>query len=423
MHDIATFILNVVVAITTVWTIKRFWGSFFEKKNSAASLKCVWIIFCVFQVISQYNNMDINVILTVGNAILLLLIAVCGYECKGIEKYFLLTVFCTIWALVEMFVFFLLSKTSLEAENLNAVGMVTSTLIMMALVYIIPIIWNKNNSGNISDSSYLCLLPVPIGSVFISITQFYFVANKTYLAISTSILLLFNIVIFEIYIQMNKRYLWEKERDVYVQQLNLISYNTLEQKKVMEDFQKEKHNLVNELIAIKGALESADKETIIRNIDKIIKNCNNKSVISDSGNAVVDAVINAKYAIAKDYGIEFQLKIFIPDELPIEQCDLGIVLGNAIDNAIEATKECENKDKVIQISMGVKKEAWILVIKNQYRHKIRRDKNGEILSTKMAECGHGYGIKSIKKIADIYQGEVFIENDNSIFSLTVVLNF
>ena len=52
---------------------------------------------------------------------------------------------------------------------------------------------------------------------------------------------------------------------------------------------------------------------------------------------MIDALLNTKYSIAKENGIQFLLKIFIPEELPINQCDLGVVLGNALDNAIEAT--------------------------------------------------------------------------------------
>ena len=43
---------------------------------------------------------------------------------------------------------------------------------------------------------------------------------------------------------------------------------------------------------------------------------------------MIDALLNTKYSIAKENGIQFLLKIFIPEELPVNQCDLGVVLGN-----------------------------------------------------------------------------------------------
>ena len=137
----------------------------------------------------------------------------------------------------------------------------------------------------------------------------------------------------------------------------------------------------------------------------------------------MDAIINFKYTAASKLDIKFNLKIFIPNEFPIDVCDIGIVLGNAIDNAIEAVKKCKNAEKIIEISMGVKKEAWVVVIKNPYEHKIEKNWTGIPVSTKKEKHRHGYGLKSIMKIADKYQGEVVIETKDGLFSLIIVLNF
>ena len=139
----------------------------------------------------------------------------------------------------------------------------------------------------------------------------------------------------------------EKEKTVYEQQIHMMTNNTKEQKKLMEDFHRERHDLINKLIVLKNEIEHGEKENVIREIDKIIENNHTENYISDSGNQVIDALLNTKYSIAKENGIQFLLKIFIPEELPINQCDLGVVLGNALDNAIEATEKCTGNDKDI----------------------------------------------------------------------------
>ena len=121
--------------------------------------------------------------------------------------------------------------------------------------------------------------------------------------------------------------------------------------------------MTNELVSLKGYIEKGDIDGIIENLDNIIHSNQYAEKISNSGNSTVDAIINFKYAAASKFDIKFSLKIFIPDEFPIDICDIGIVLGNAIDNAIEAVRECRNQKKIIEISMGVKKEAWVVVIK------------------------------------------------------------
>lgn len=423
MPELGDYILNFAMVIATVWFVNRFWGSFFERKKTSFLFVAVNILYCVFQMIRQSNKGHIDIIQTILNIILILIIAISGYRCAGKKKYFLLLLFYSSWSLLEELVYFFLRNIQIEQWDRNEIGVIISNILMIILIYIISVVWHKRNSEFMPDKFYLFLLLLPIGSIYIAINEFYSSNNKVSSIITISILILFNVIIFEIYIKMNELFAYEKEKTMYEQQLDIISYNTFEQKKIMEDFHEEKHNLVNELIALRGGIERCDREEAIKNLNKIIKQCHHVETVSNSGNSTVDAIINFKYAVAKEYGIEFSLKIFIPEELPIAQCDIGVVLGNAIDNAIEAVKDCKNKEKVIEISMGVKKEAWVLVIRNPYEHELKKDKTGMLLTTKQEKRIHGYGIKSIMRVAEEYQGEAIIDTENGLFSLTLVINF
>lgn len=423
MPELGDYILNFAMVIATVWFVNRFWGSFFERKKTSFLFVAVNILYCVFQMIRQSNKGHIDIIQTILNIILILIIAISGYRCAGKKKYFLLLLFYSSWSLLEELVYFFLRNIQIEQWDRNEIGVIISNILMIILIYIISVVWHKRNSEIMPDKFYLFLLLLPIGSIYIAINEFYSSNNKVSSIITISILILFNVIIFEIYIKMNELFAYEKEKTMYEQQLDIISYNTFEQKKIMEDFHEEKHNLVNELIALRGGIERCDREEAIKNLNKIIKQCHHVETVSNSGNSTVDAIINFKYAVAKEYGIEFSLKIFIPEELPIAQCDIGVVLGNAIDNAIEAVKDCKNKEKVIEISMGVKKEAWVLVIRNPYEHELKKDKTGMLLTTKQEKRIHGYGIKSIMRVAEEYQGEAIIDTENGLFSLTLVINF
>lgn len=214
----------------------------------------------------------------------------------------------------------------------------------------------------------------------------------------------------------------EKEKRVYEQQINIMSRTIEEQKKIMEAFREEKHNLVNALIVLRNYAENGDNVNMIDSLNHIIKGFVVGEKISNSGNGVVDAIINFKYVTAKRYQIRFNLKNFIPEQLPFHQCDMGIVLGNAIDNAIEAVKGCPPDKKTIDISMGIKKEEFIMMIKNYYEHSLRIDRSGNLVSTKQDCIRHGYGIKSIKRVAAKYHGEAFVEAENNEFVLTVIMS-
>lgn len=142
----------------------------------------------------------------------------------------------------------------------------------------------------------------------------------------------------------------------------------------------------------------------------------------ESKGKVIDALINVKYAIAKGKGIEFVLKIFIPEDLPINQCDMGIILGNALDNAIEATEKCRHSKKEIDIIMGIKKGSLVLVVKNPYENALKTDKAGNLVTTKKEFHLHGYGISSIRRVAEKYHGDIWVEDEEGQFVLTATMN-
>lgn len=180
--------------------------------------------------------------------------------------------------------------------------------------------------------------------------------------------------------------------------------------------------VLGEYIVLKNEIEDENRDVVIQKIDKVIQNCQSGEIISDTGNKCIDALINVKYATAKEKGIDFITKIFIPEELPIDQCDIGIALGNALDNAIEATDNSNLDTKKIEIVMGIKKRSLVLVVKNPFNGVLKMDKDGKLLSTKDECTKHGYGINSIIKVAEKYNGDVIIEEEDRKFIITVTMN-
>ncbi len=68
----------------------------------------------------------------------------------------------------------------------------------------------------------------------------------------------------------------------------------------MENFHREKHDWINELIVLKNEIEYENKAAVLQNIDRIIQNCQSGEIVSDTGNKCIDALINTKYATAKE---------------------------------------------------------------------------------------------------------------------------
>lgn len=425
MYNIGNLILNGTMVVTTYWIVNRFLGSVYEKRQGNGWSILVWIVYGIFQAYTQMNVGDASIITTLMSIILVTLISITTYYGFSKLNILIIVLFHAAWALVEMIVFFGMNLILTENIDINILGTIISKIIMVVSVYIFSLSWQKTNYGLIPLKYYIPLLLVPIGSIYIASEEFFSKSDTIQIMpsmITFSFLLLFNIIIWEIYSKVSQNFILEKEKAVYTQQINMMATNTEEQKRIMENFRREKHDWINKLIVLKNELQSENRELAIQEIDKIIQNSQMGQIISDTGNKCIDALINVKYTVARGKEIEFILKIFIPEELPIDQCDIGVVLGNLLDNAIEATEKCNKSERKIKIIMGIKKEALVMAIENPFEHQLQADKNGNLLSTKGDITKHGYGISSIKKVVEKYNGDVIIDTEDSIFSVTVTMN-
>lgn len=422
MSKYGDFILNVSMVSATIWIVNKFLQIFFEKKNKNTLTIILWMFFGVFQVIFEYNKGNASIWTTIISIIIVVLITNWGYNGSLKSKIAYVILFYVVWSILEMFVYFCMQSTSIRDNRSVIIGAVISKIVAFILINVLSMFWRKNDVNDIAITVYLILLFIPIGSIYIAVNEFFKEVGVVSSLIVFSILILINIIIFEIYSKLSENFKLEKEKAIYAQLVSAMSRSTEEQKKIMEEFYQEKHNLTNQLITLKESIEQCDRNNMVENLDNIINSYHTVASISDSGNNIIDAIINFKYTFAKKQGIDFYLKIFIPEKLPINQCDLGIIIGNAIDNAIESTQECISSKKIISILMRVKKGEFVIVIKNPYEHSLRKNGIGKLLSTKEEYSRHGYGVNSLERIAKQYDGEVLVETTDNIFSLTVIMN-
>ena len=425
MYEVGKSILNLMLLISTVWIIYRVLGTFFEKRKWTVLSLLSWGLLIIFQAFVEFRDQLASGIWMLTTTIsLVTLISVTCYQKAGIKKLLIVAFLYSFWSVTEIFVYTFISMLKMDARSTYDLGELLSKMTMIFFVFLLMLM-KKSYRNDISFRYNFLLMFVPIGSTFVLCNEYFLMKQKSgyFLSfISYGILLLINILVFEIYLKLMQLFRQENEQTAYICQLDFVANQINEQSRFTEEFHRERHDLANQLVVIRECVESGERENAVESLNRIIKSDDNGYSISRSGNAVVDAVINFKYAAARESGIRFILRIFIPEKLPIDQCDLGIVLGNALDNAIEAAGACPEEDRRIEIHMGVKKEALILIVKNPYAHTLKHSEAGELLSTKKDSQRHGYGLKSIKRTAERYFGEVLIDGKNRIFTLTVILN-
>lgn len=231
-----------------------------------------------------------------------------------------------------------------------------------------------------------------------------------------------NIIIFNLYLKLSKEKELEKHNTVYEQQLELCNRHIYENETIMKDFRNARHNLKQHFIVLIEMLEDKENKEASDYLRKLIDTEVLRNVgISKTGNIVVDSLINAKYCIATKLDIKFEVVVHIPMQLPFHGADISVLLGNILDNAIEAAIKIPEENRYIKCFMRYENSVLIITVINAFSGKVLKGKDGKLITNKSDSGNHGIGLESVNKIANKYHGSAIIEIKEETFVIKVVL--
>ena len=142
--------------------------------------------------------------------------------------------------------------------------------------------------------------------------------------------------------------------------LKLIEYQTAqseqhlsEVRSIHKEMRGYKHDFHHHLQTLKGQLEAGEVTRALAYIEQLDDQLMNVDTLLKTGNVSLDAILSAKIAQAKEAGIAVTVKANVPDKLLITDLELSIVIGNLLDNAIEACKTVQT-ERFMRIFIGMK---------------------------------------------------------------------
>lgn len=143
--------------------------------------------------------------------------------------------------------------------------------------------------------------------------------------------------------------------------------------------------------------------------------------ISNSGNIVIDSLIGYWYVTAQNKRIIFKTDICIPMIMPFKGADLSLILGNLLENAVEAAEKVE-ENRYINVKMKFDKNNLLLFVDNSYKGKLLKTRDNRLKSTKSDAENHGVGLASVYRAVAKYHGSVVIEDSEpGKFKIRIVL--
>lgn len=229
-------------------------------------------------------------------------------------------------------------------------------------------------------------------------------------AFISSLSLLFTVTVLaknEKALQENKLY---EMRNIY--------YKNLEQEQLQ--VRRLRHDMANHMTAIDGLIKEGKFDRAKEYIASLKNSPGMLSMRRWCEDDVINSLLAGKSAVIESNNITYDFKVSLPDSLPIEGLDICSLIGNALDNAIEASLKLSKEERQISLSLIVQSGMFILNSVNNTLA-IQSTKNGRFLTSKADKAMHGFGLDNMRFVVDKYGGTMEIQTENNKFDLLVTL--
>ena len=192
----------------------------------------------------------------------------------------------------------------------------------------------------------------------------------------------------------------------------------LQSKENVDSINQKYHDLKHQILVIQRESDQTLRNSHITELENDIKHITG---LTNTGNTVLDTIIASKNYECLKYQIDFTSVVKGEVLSFVKVADLCSIFGNILDNAIECAKNISDPEKrVIKLTVYNQNDFVLISCENYFESQLQFE-NKSLVSTKRDGNIHGFGIKSVKYIAERYEGDVLIDTNNNWFKICILL--
>lgn len=422
-----TIIPELLLALLHLLIVRKYMKVFWGTANENSKSYIEWGIYYVFLLINNINSVFPPRLLLFGNVLLIYMISASTRKRSVKQRWIFSLLICTVWMLVEVIVLEILMYIGFDSTTLQDAGSFISKMCMLLLLVIISHCIKDNYYSEIPLLYFFSILLIPISSIYMMHHIFLIAAAHSeymiFSVIASFLLLVVNYVIFEVYDWISRNAELREQNRLYVRQLELCSQQAEERESLYLEIRRIRHDLKNHLSGLLGMIQTGQTSEAEKYIMQMLDIGAGEHLeeISRSGNIVVDSLINHAYTAAKKDNIQFNINVLVPASIPFESGHLAIILGNLLENALEACRNIPDKKGFISLDISYAKDIFQLYIKNNYQAKRKKDIIDHYITTKGDSIYHGLGLSSINHAIANYHGQMDITDNENIFQVIIVM--
>ncbi len=179
-----------------------------------------------------------------------------------------------------------------------------------------------------------------------------------------------------------------------------------------------RHDYHNHLQAMKAYVTMGQFDELKEYLKLLEEDLDHVNQLIESGNVNLDAILNSKISLAIHNGIDVEYKAVCPKEVKVSDIDLCALIGNLLDNAMEACEKIEDGQSFIRLYIGILKKQLYISVTNSTNEVVRKLDN-EWITNKRGN--HGHGLKRINLIVEKYNGYINRQNEPGVFVTEIML--
>ena len=311
-----------------------------------------------------------------------------------------------------------------RVEYSSIFALIFVSLIMLLIARIICIFSRQKSEIQMPAKIWIYMIFITVSTVFISLVLISVDISYLMLSVSLTFLLLINCAVFYLFDAITKQMnqiteleLMEKQNALYQHEFVLMQENEKQLGII-------RHDMKNQLIHLQGMLQDKEYERTSEYVAELIGNVKSRAGIQ-TGNKIIDCILNYKLQLMNTGSIVFIHDVEIPEHLEVKEMDLVSLLGNLLDNAIEASLSEREGMRKIDLKISYRCNVLSICLKNICTSLPDRVQLESLKTSKQDKKQHGKGLLSVKQIVDKYDGNLVVckkvEKEQEYFSITCSL--
>lgn len=408
--------------------VLRLYLDLFLQRAEGSRRQRGWIPFLVWQCLSEIEGFPANVILLL-TSITIVWVGITAYDGSLWSRCLFPIVYLEIWMLLEGVADFGIRCLSGNTETGFLTISILSKILLLVVILGIKRFAKKKDIGKEPYTGGISFIVMPILGMMLY-QALYSLLHSMYIdrleavvwmLVAGFSLIFLNLSFYPIYSQMSRNLHFKKSEQFYIKQMELFQQEKAMEEEVATEIREIRHNMKQHRTYLEELVRGGNLDTAKDALAGIIGETDRHGRLeSRTGNMVVDSLVNNAWKSARESGISFHAEIGCLPELAIKDTDLCVLLGNALDNALEASAFVREGKKEVWVVLNYVKGCLFLQVRNYYEGEIKMRGNGKIRSSKMGK-GHGFGLYSMEKIAAKYHGYMNIKPCDGIFKLEILM--